>query len=283
MIIRDDRIDGTRYWRAMGDSLDDVQRWLRDTPNKWGTNDSRSGSLSDNWSLGVSYDRALELANKGWSEGAKDLSDRLAAHMPPRDKEDSWRFDVAGELPDIGRYLAGDPVHMRRHGHPKGHQPIISIAVNIRLMCSVKASAMANYGAALVAAIDQIEHHGKRVELTATFATRQSGNRVSTGWTVKKAEDHLDLASVAFSLAHPAASRRIGFAMYEHSDVPRSYGYGSGLTLEERDLIDPLPGTYCLSGLNDDTKRCLTLEDAIPFVRDQVNAAAGEELVVLEA
>lgn len=279
MIIRDERnaVTNKRHWIALGENLDDVQRWLRTTPNKWGSNDSRGG-YGHEWTLGVSYEQALELARTGWREGAQDLSSRLEAHMPPRDKEDSWRYDVAGELPDIGRFLAGDPTHMRRHGHPKGHRPIIAIAVNIRLMCGVKASAMANYGAALIAVIDQLEHTNRRVELTVTFATDQ-GPRVSAGWTVKKAEDPLDLAAVAFSVAHPAASRRIGFAMYEHSDVPRHWGYGSGLKLREEDLIDPLPGTYCIEGLNNCTTRCLTLEDAIVFVRDQINNAAGEELV----
>lgn len=279
MIIRDDKANGVRCWRAMGENLPDVMHWLSTTRNKWGIDSSRSASYGD-WTLGVDYDEALRLARVGWSAGAKDLSNRLEAHMPPKDKESSWRYDVAGELPDIGRFLAGDPAHMRRHGHPKGHRPILSIAVNIRLQCSVKASAMANYGAALVAVIDQLEHVGRRVELVATFATTQgNGLRVSTGWTVKKAEDSLDLAAVAFSIAHPAASRRIGFAMYEHSDVPMAMGYGSGLTLAEQDLIDPLPGTFCIPGLNDDTRRCHTLEDAIAFVRDQINKAAGEELV----
>jgi hypothetical protein len=279
MIIRDETIDRTRYYRAMGESLDDVQQWLRTSPKTWSSSSSVMNRASESWSLGVEYDQALKLAQLGWSEGAKDLSDRLAAHMPPRDKEDSWRYDVAGELPDIGRYLAGDPAHMRRHGHPKGHRPIISIAVNIRLQASVKASAMANYGAALVAIIDRLEHTGRRVELIATFATEQGKARVSCGWLVKKAGDPLDLAAVAFSIAHPAASRRIGFAMYEHSAVPTNSGYGYGLTLREEDLIDPLPGTYCLSGLNDNTTRCHSLDDAIAFVRAQVNKAAGEELV----
>lgn len=278
MIIRDEKLGGTRHYRAMGSGLADVQRWLRESPKTWRSNSSREYS-SHEWTLGVSYDDALRLAERGWSEGAKDLSDRLAAHMPPRDKEDSWCYDVAGELPDIGRYLAGDPAHMRRHGHPKGHRPILSLAVNIRLQCSVKASAMANYGAALVAVIDQLEHHGRRVELLVTFATEQNGARVSCGWTVKQAEDALDLAAVAFSVAHPAASRRIGFAMYEHCDVPQHSGYGYTLVLKEEDLIDPLPGTYCLPGLNAATSRCHTLDDAIAFVRDQVNKAAGEELV----
>lgn len=282
MIIRDETIDSRRHYRVMCDSLDDVQHWLRESPKLWSATSSQSYNSHD-WTLGVDYERALELARKGWSEGAKDLSDRLAAHMPSPDKEDTWRYDVAGELPDVGRFLAGDPACMRRHGHPKGHRPILSIAVNIRLQCSVKASAMANYGAALVAVIDQLEHVGRRVELTATFATLCNNVRLSTGWTVKQAGDPLDLAAVAFSLAHPAASRRIGFAMYEHTPrVIESYGYGRGITITEKDLVDPLPGTFCIPGLNDETTRCHTLEDAIVFVRDQINKAAGEELVTVE-
>lgn len=279
MIVRDSNIDGVRHWIALGDNLEDVQNWLRATPNKWGSFSSQTSGSGPSWTLGASYEQALVLARDGWSAGAQDLSNRLEAHMPPRDKADTWRYDVAGELPDVGRFLAGDPANMKRHGHPKGHRPIISIAVNIRLQCNVKAHAMANYGAALVAIVDKLEHAGRRVELIATFATDQTRARVSAGWVVKKAEDHLDLASVAFSLAHPAASRRIGFAMYEHSDVPKHWGYGTSLTLREDDLIDPLPGTYCLAGLNDSTNRCHTLDDAIAFVRDQVNDAAGEELV----
>lgn len=93
----------------------------------------------------------------------------------------------------------------------------------------------------------------------------------------------LDLAAVAFSLAHPAASRRIGFAMYEHSPKEIESGrYGNGVEIKEEDLIDPLPGTYCISGLNNTTDRCHSLDDALKFARDQINKAAGEELVTLE-
>jgi hypothetical protein len=93
--------------------------------------------------------------------------------MPARDKEDSWRYDVAGELPDIGRFLAGDPAHMKRHGHPKGHRPIISLAINVIANAMITAQQMANYGAALVTVVDQIENAGRRVDLVCAFAALQ--------------------------------------------------------------------------------------------------------------
>lgn len=283
MIFRDETINGKRHCRVMCDSIADVQRWLKTTPRVWSSASSNSNGSGHSWDLGVGYVGAEALLETGWREGAKDLGDRLAAYMPPRDKADSWRYDIAGELPDIGRFLAGDPAHMKRHGHPKGHHPIISIAVNIRVQCTVKASAMANYGAAMVAIIDKLEHSGRRVELAVTFAsTMRHVVRVSCGWTVKQADDPVDLAAVAFSLAHPSASRRIGFAMAERMPKDTQCGsYGFDLVLDEDDLIDPMPGTYCIEGLRNNTSRCLTLDDALVFVAKQINDAAGEDLVTV--
>jgi hypothetical protein len=281
MIRRDDTIEGVRHYRLLGDNLTDVQNWLELTPRKWSCSYSTT-TMGHSWDLGVGYRGALELARIGWSEGAKDLSDRLDAHMPPHDHEVSWRYDVAGELPDIGRFLAGDPAHMRRHGHPKGHRPIIGIAVNSALRSNAKAHQIANYGAALVAVIDRIENAGRRVELTVHNVTAHGKTRVSMGWVVKKADDPFDLAAVAFSLAHPASVRRIVFAMMEHSTLPSNPGYGRIIQVTEDDLVDPLPNTFLINGVGHSPLACDTLTGAIARVTQQVNEAAGEELVTME-
>jgi hypothetical protein len=268
---------------SFGESLADVQHWIANSPQTWTSTQSRSNAATQSWDLGVGYSGAMELARKGWSEGAKDLSDRLAAHMPARDKEDSWRYDVAGELPDIGRFLAGDPAHMKRHGHPKGHRPIISLAINVVANAMITAQQMANYGAALVTIVDQIENAGRRVDLVCAFAARQFGVKNVIGWQVKHAEDSLDLAAIAFSLGHPAALRRIGFAMIEHSATRTCPGYGHSTTITPDDIPEAMPGVLCLSGIGTCSHRCRTLDDAIAFATEQVNTAAGEELVTISA
>lgn len=277
MIIRD---EGKRV-HVQCDDLTEVAKWLRETTSSWNYQSSLSTGRGDAWDLGVGLDGALRLAETGWSEGAKNLSDKLAAHMPERDHVDSWRYDVAGELPDIGRFLVGDPSCMKRHGHPKGHKPIISILVNLCCSGGVPASHYANYGAALCSVIDQLENSGRRVELSVAWISEFYGDaRFSGGWTVKHAEDALDLAAVAFSLAHPAASRRIGFAMVERTRIRPSMSYGSVVTGVEEDWIDPLPGTYCLQGVG--FGGGATLQDALVRVVREINKAAGEELVTVE-
>jgi hypothetical protein len=280
MLVREFKdSQGETCYTVQGDNLPDVQRWLRDTPATWNITHSRTNMARHSWDLGVGYDGALRLAETGWSEGAKDLSDKLSAHMPERDHVDSWRYDVAGELPDIGRFLAGDPAHMKRHGHPKGNKPIVSLLVNICCSGSVTAEQFANYGAAMANVIDQIENSGRRVELNVAMVTQLS-KRVTVGWTVKQAEDPLDIAAIAFSLAHPAALRRIGFAMIERTPTRPTMGYGHVTNVHEEDWSDPLPGTYCIQGVGLGGSQ--TISAAIEQVTRQVNQAAGETLVTKE-
>jgi hypothetical protein len=285
MIIRDEVINHVRRCKIHFDSQIEAANYLRGSSSNW--RGSSTASPSHNWDFNVGNEGAERLAIQGWSEGAKDLSDRLAVHMPERDHVASWRYDVAGEMPDIGRYLSGDPVHMRRHGHPKGHKPIISLFINNWIVCHTTAQQMANYGAAMVSLIDQLENSGRRVEVVAgTIAESMSDSRVmmSATWKVKGAEDHLDLGALAFAVAHPAASRRFGWRLWERTAAPTDtyYGSGRGRVTDEHDLIDPMPGTLIINGIKMSGSSCDTLEGALMFAAGQINDAAGETLVTVE-
>lgn len=279
MIIRDFKVGDRRHYQVIGDDLTDVAQWLAATPARWTYTESNKSSRDISWDMGADWNETLRLAKEGWSKGAEMLSDRLSAHFPQRDNIDSWRYDVAGELPDIGRYLAGDPAHMRRHGHPKGHTPVISMLVNICCSGGISSRHFANYGAALCSVIDQLENSGRRVELNVSWISGFADGRASMGWTVKRAQDALDMAAVAFSLAHAAASRRIGFGMVERTTIKQSLSYGSVVKPTMDDWPDASEGMFLIQGpghLNN------TLSDAIAQVVKTVNECAGETLVSVE-
>lgn len=294
MIVRTEEHNGHKVFKLHGEDIGDVVRFLESTPSKWKARGATCDKEADfyhghEWDFRLGYRGTLALAARGWTEGAMDLSDKLDAHMPNNDHVDSWRYDVAGELPDIGRYLAGDPAHMRRHGHPKGRRPIISIFSNNWMSAAVKARQCANYGAAIVAAIDQIENRGRRVEVIGGTVAQRSGfattlkasaDIFSATWLVKRAEDPVDLAALAFSLAHPAASRRFGWAVWERSEAAADIGFGCPMgDIKEEWLTDVHPETLMLRGLQYSPSRCHDMDDALIFVRDIINEAAGEELV----
>lgn len=268
-----------RLFKAHGESLQDVVQWLKSTSPRWSNPSSIVTGRDDNWDFGVGYAGALELADKGWPEGVRLLADSLSVLAPPNASEDSWRYDVAGELPDIGRFLAGDPAHMRRHGHPKGHQPILALAIPIVVAAAVSAKELANYGAAIVSLVDRLEASGRRVEVRATHIGDVRPGIVAVSFTAKQAQDPVDLSALAFSLGHPAASRRITFAMIERAPHVGNTGwYGMPIKETEEHLVDPIPGTIVMQRMVPGS--CRTPAAAMRTVVANFNMAAGAELAV---
>lgn len=263
-----------------GDDLHDVAQFLKDSPRQWTMRQSRSNGASYDWDLNTGYAKAEELADIGWSEGAQNLAHMLGA-IPPNEAEPEYTYDVAGMMPDVPLYCAGDPMHMRNDGHPQGRKPIVHLVVNAVAAGMIAARDYANYGTAITAAIGQIEATGRSVELDVVFADSLRGGTAVLGWKVKRAGDPVDLAAVAYSIGHPAAFRRLGFALIERT--PReweTHGYGRCASMTE-DLAHHInaDGAFLLGGVGESYGSCRTLESAVKFAAQQINEAAGETLV----
>lgn len=280
-----ERIEGKRHKRQF-DSLMDVVHWLQTTPPVWSCRYSRTAGMGDlSWTLGHSYDDCVRLVRDGWSDGVKSLS-ALAATVPTAVAYEH-RYDIAGERADVPRYLSGDPLHMVTRGKVRKPKPAITIAVNVRANSGVGGREMANFGAAVVALIDRMESRGLRVELLGLYGDDGRSHRHCYSWTIKRAEDALDLSAVAFSLAHPGMFRRIGFAIAERSlkqnETP-GYGFGGGITRE--DFIDLPEEALLINGVDDAAGSCRSMEQALRFAEERINAAAieltGEPIAELE-
>lgn len=261
--------------RYRHDSLEAVAHYIAATPATWKGHESskgRSGPYAAyEWSLGASYDDALKLARDGWQEGAKRMAQGLV-RLPAIDSVPDYVFDVAGYLPDVGRYCAGMPDNMLRYPDEEmGTKPVVTLVVNAVANAGTKASHMANYGLAIARYVDELEAGGYRVELLAGCVSH-AANRVVTLWNVKRAADAMNLASVAFSIGHPAAFRRLGFALLERSAVPYMPGHGAAVDLKLSDVIDATPGTIILNGMKDANRIAKTPEDALAFIGKQIDA-----------
>lgn len=269
-----------------GESAADVADYLKRTPKQWVNGNTARGNLSQgtSWDLGANWEATTRMAAQGWSEGTNRLATALNVLMPPNAKETETRYDVAGHFPDVARFVAGDPACMVRRGRTGGHTPVVSIVVGLTAHGGIPASYYANFGAALVNVIDQMEASGQRVELSIMFPNALPGIRCLAGWRVKAAEDHCDLSSIAFSLAHPAAYRRLGFGLWEMT-ANRHYpgsGYGRCVSFTKADaeymgLEEPL----IIDAEGNNLSACSTPALAATFVASRINAAAGEIIVEL--
>lgn len=270
------------HWRVQFESLSEMVDWTRATPRVWSQKSSSSEPATNSWDLGAGYVGALKLAQEGWEAGIKNIA--ALAMVVPNNTITTKEMSVAGDYPDVPRYLAGDPFNMVKRGKQRVPKPAMTIVVNTVASASVKAKAMANYGAAMVALVDRLESRGIRVELlgAVSYDNLQRG-KATVAWTIKRAEDHLDLASIAFSLAHPACFRRLSFAAIERS--PRElecWSYGVPGSIKASHLLDCPEDALCIDGVQHNPGACDTMPGALAFAKNQINKAAGEAIVELE-
>ena len=243
---------------------------------------SRTNGTSREWDFGVGWTGAIELAREGWPEGRKRVAE-VADKMREEVLQDSRELEapafvhgVAGAYVDVPAYLAHDPECMVAWVPVAQERPIVRLYVSIGGSAGIDSGAFKRRGAAAAALVDLLEMTGRRCEVIACADTRQGpGIRL----VVKRPEHPLDMDSVAFWLAHPAAFRRMFFAMMEHmsaedrgkAGVPRgSYGspgeahpdeYGDAVYIPNMSLHDR--NTFGLKWLRDRlAEQGVTLGDA---------------------
>jgi hypothetical protein len=268
--------DGSQ-WTVQFDHLPEMVRFLRDERQEWSLTVSREPGSGWSWDLGANYPKALELADTGWEEGVRNLSALVAT--VPNNTIVTRTYGVAGELPDVPRYLAGDPFNMIHRGRNKVPKPTMTIALNVRASSAVGAQEIANYGAAICALVDRLESRRVRVELLGLMGTDLGGcgpkrGRWAISWGIKRAQDVLDLSAVAFSYAHPAMFRRLCFAVMERSPKrmeDRGYGIDGGIS--PKDFIDLPEGSLLIKGVNHNPGACRTMPGALAMAKAQINEA----------
>jgi hypothetical protein len=266
------------------DSLGEFAGWIKDAPKVWGSayNVARTQPMSKRWDLNAGYDAAVNMARNGWLEGATRAQDALKT-FPAMSPQPDTRTDVYGFRPHVPRFCAGAPDSMIRHADKAetGAGRVLTLAVSLDANAHTDADCMANFGVACAQYVNQLETDGTRVELigvlVATYAV--SGWRTVQAITIKKADQPLDLAVVAFAIGHPAMLRRLGFAAIERMPVPPASNYGSAANARLSDLINCPPGAVILNGMKEASTHAPTAAKGLEFVSRVIeNALKTQEL-----
>jgi hypothetical protein len=200
-----------------------------------------SSSRASSWAAGDgpwhgtdTFKQAVELARRGWPEGAaKALELRAEVESAVRDlinaRSTSYTFDVAGEFVDVGRYLSGEPECFGSESQDYGNQtkPVVKIVANLAASGAVSPQSLFVRGAAIIAAVDVLEALGRRVEVwvakgSARVRGRDDGAH-ETHVLVKQADQPIDIDRLGFAIAHPACLRRLCFSIMEqHGHLPNN-------------------------------------------------------------
>lgn len=229
-------------------------------------------TMTQNWR------EACNLAVKGWPEGLKNMVRDLgkASLFTSHERVPTVSYDVGGMVPDVPRFVAGDPFNMMDFGYDESKsRPIVRLWVPRTLSGSVSTQSAVNYGVAVLSHIDRLEEQGFSVELTLVSCSRDSDDKTLYSIqfvTAKRAGDPLDLDTLAFMLAHPSYQRRFIFAMYDRF-MPQSwqcyYGYPVRLPAG---LVEP--GVNYLPGLSHyDERSFATIESAVETMNTYIGPA----------
>lgn len=269
------RVKSGEYARYHFDSLSELGAYIANTPRKWRGNSSRDHYSSLDWDLHARYDACVDMARNGWTEGAQKLQEALKA-FPPKTPAPDTRTDVYGFRPHVPRFCAGAPDSMIRHADvaETGAGRVLTLVVPINAMAHVDAEHMSNFGIAVTQYVNQLETDGTRVELIgAMVSTINRDPRCAHTWVIKKAEQPLDLAVVAFSMGHPGMFRRLGFALRERCDLREDRVYGQTVEALLSDFINMPPGTVILNGMQNADTYAPTPEKGLEYVSKQIDAA----------
>ena len=247
------------------------------------------------------FPRAYKYVNDGgpWhGDSWQDTLNRLTSgHLPsvgPSDNmlaklEDLTGFDtksfrtvndVVGGSPNVGAYLSGNPMNMRRRNRVSTESAPLTILVDLCASASIDAKYLVNRGSAVLALVRVLSAR-RPVNLyvgSSNFidASTPSG-RTSSSFMVRIDSTPLDLARAAYILTAPSILRRLAFGLctaqdcgnVEHGGLPFAYanpsGYASAIHAYWSRIV-PMGETLAIPPLHggDDFK------DPIKWVREMI-------------
>jgi hypothetical protein len=196
---------------------------------------------SAHWHGTATWPEAMELANKGWSEGVAKL-EKLRAPMIEKLMPVILKPEIQYELVgtgglDMGRVMAGMPdpfMEWQDSETPvfgSGRQ-LVRIVLNCAASSGVDSDIIIARGAAVAALVDALEAAGRRVSVVVAEAVNNFGGKtVTTMLLLKRPDAPLSIDTLTFAFAHPSMLRRLMFAAQERlpdADLRREFGFQRG-------------------------------------------------------
>ena len=218
------------------DSIREMARYLDGTARRKGAGNFSTRHQSQD-ECPMTWEDAMTTARDGgyWAEGAEKMVQGVADAAALRENapDPVVSNDVAGFMPDVPTYLAGQPDSMFAYqagDMTTSQMPTVSIAIGT-FSWAVDSHAVLNRGIAILSLIDAVEAIGYRVQLDYVGDNTGTGGLKKIRCVLKRPQDHWNAGQVAFAVAHAAMLRRLTVACLERDpdNIERTHGgYGMG-------------------------------------------------------
>lgn len=230
-------------------SADELMHFIRREPVRWPPDPDSQKTVSSpddvEFNGTATWNQASDLVIFGWPQGERLLVEASSEHPPAEyAKERSVTYDVAGAIPDVPRFVAGDLFCMLDWTQAeRGRQKLLKVVVSPMCDNTVTQRSRANWGAALLSWMEAEARAGYSIQLEVIYVSTPSlffwddkklGPNVIVKFLLKRSDEHLSLRALSFWLMHNAAHRRVQFAIRERLDVGKWYAvhrvYGDAVT-----------------------------------------------------
>ena len=255
------------HYESFGDFLDDCRNG---EAHPDGCCDLVRLDQPSNWNGNITHDQAINLAEYGWPEGRAFLSsvdfDFDSHDFSFVEENETKILDVAGAVPDVPAFIAGDPCCMVDIVRSERPSKVIKMVVNIVTSWTVATSELKNFGGAVCSWIDHLESKGWSLELIVRFESIKKDYRLRLDVTVKKAGEILDLDRVLFMIAHPASQRRLFFHVVEMNPESKYLTRTFGLATDSVDVNGEIYVRHLCGG------NAETTDDAVAYVSEPIKS-----------
>lgn len=177
---------------------------------------------------------ACDVARNGYNAIRSDVDsilDKVTERLDMKLSEHYvTEYATSGSSVDMGRFVTGEPECMLEF-LPESSATmgrVVKIIVAGTASASISASHIIARGVAVVALLETVHKMGVGVELWWESCIEGTDKAYSTVVKLHDSNDHLDIDSVMFSMAHPAMLRRLTFSVQERSEFARQQGVGGG-------------------------------------------------------
>lgn len=240
----------------------------------------RSGSFNETGSYEQYVAKRTAVDQDSRFELIAELTENLTAELLRTGRFEMRKrgHDVYGDSPDVPRSISGDLMAMHLW---KGKKQVsrLALAVPFGGSCNLHAKFLSNYGAAVAAMADALEHRGTRVRIITGNCSSAWGGApdMRTQIILKEYSQHMDLGEIVQMWVQTDTFRRAWFTYVEMCNHPKwvsSYrgGYGTITKYEYADddlCVNLTPPDTVMSKLGNDATASKIADELFPLVSKQ--------------
>ena len=224
-------------------SLNEFYDYLCNTPFnsafRWAEHSSVDSSIyQQKWTQTESFDEAVLLMKRGWSDMAQKLVNKLKVLDKKTEMVTKRRSvnSVAGFHPVGPLYLAGVPTSMVSYKMVPVKQKIVNITKLFNYHAGITSETIIDESIKVLQIVKKLEAQGYSVNVNVAFGSSKNGRNIAASIRIKNANERLNVSKLAFPMVHPSMLRRLMFRYIEVTpNATKGYvgGYGTPVSKSE--------------------------------------------------